>query len=179
MFRWITAGVLVTFGAQVTISFFGLWAVGAAANMGNLAWVVPVGIDVPILVFTGAALAQQRRGNKGYRWFASIFVFIMTAVSCLLNYLHGVDTYDLSTNMGRAALIVASLAPLLIFANVEVLTHLVTKAPPAPRDPAAPKRAPVKKAPAKRKPAAPKPQPEPVAEAPAPVVESDAPKFLI
>ena len=136
MFRAVTVGVFITFFAQVAISATALYLVGVELHMGTY-WsaVVPLGIDVPILVFTGAALIFKRRGRKFQRLFATFLVLLITLVSCWLNHLVHVDTVS-DTPIGQAALMVATIAPLLIYGNVEILTALVTKEVPKARVPA-------------------------------------------
>lgn len=149
MFRAVSIGVFITFFAQVAVSAKDLYLVGLELEMGDL-WsiVVPIGIDVPILVFTGAMLIFKRRGRTAMTRFAGFVVFFVTSISCVLNYLVHVDQVS-DTPLGQAALIVGTLAPLLIWANVEALSALVTKAAPAPRQTAS-KAKPKRKAPARR-----------------------------
>ena len=150
MFRAVSIGVFITFFAQVAVSAKALYLVGLELEMGDL-WsiVVPVGIDVPILVFTGAMLIFKRRGRAAMTRFAGFVVFFVTSISCVLNYLVHVEQVS-DTPLGQAALIVGTLAPLLIWANVEVLSALITKAPPAARQASTSKAKPKRKAPARR-----------------------------
>lgn len=139
MFRFVAIGVFIVFAASVTISSFGLYAVGIAQGLPpNVAWVTPVMIDVPILVFTGAALIQKRRGNRFARVFASFGVGFMTLVSAILNYLHSYYAIGIDTIEGATGTAVNTLAPVLIFMSTETLVFLVTKQAPAPRAQATP-----------------------------------------
>lgn len=147
MFYATSVGVGLVFIASVVISFFGLYAVGLAQGLPpHLAWFTPVMIDVAILVFTMAALIQKRRGNRFARFFASTGVALATIMSVALNFSHSYYTIGIHDIKSATGTIVNAIAPVFIWVTTEMLVALVTKQPPAPRDPsAARKKAPAAK----------------------------------
>jgi len=124
----------VVFLASVTISFFGLYAVGLQQGLPPyLAWLTPLVLDAAILVFTLVSLIQRRRGNKFARFFAIIAVGVVTTMSMSLNFLHSYYAVGFGTPMEIAATVVNASAPLSIWVTTEMLVGLIMRQPPAPR----------------------------------------------
>jgi uncharacterized membrane protein YgcG len=134
MFVFTAVGVGLVFASSVTISSFGLYAVGLAQGLPpEVAWVTPVMIDVAILVFTMAAMIQKRRANAFARVFASMGVGLATLLSVALNFLHSYYAVGVETLQAATGTVVNTVAPMFIWVTTEMLVMLVTKQPAPPR----------------------------------------------
>lgn len=166
---WVTvSAVIVVFLSSAAISFMGLYQVGLDQGLPRyMAWLTPVMIDSSIIVFTMAALIFRSRGRRMAMVSTRVAVGLVTVISMTLNSLHSYYAIGIDTVQSATATIVNGLAPLFIFVSTEALVTLITKQPPAKREPApapARKKAPARKPATTRAPKAPaEPRPEPSA----------------
>jgi hypothetical protein len=137
----VIAGVVLTALASFTISFTSLLAVAEwQATPEYLAFLTPLMVDLPVVVFSVATIMFRHREQRGGEWAARALAIVMTAVSSSANFLHTASVRGLDGYEDWIGASFNALAPILVLCCTEVLGGLITR-PRASQAPVARARA--------------------------------------
>jgi hypothetical protein len=99
----------------------------------ELAWTVPLALDVPVATLALASLAMKSRGRvPAARWFTAIAI-AFTVLSSAANFLYVYDHSHLADYRAWAGAIFKAFAPFITLVMTEVLGALVMRPKPTPR----------------------------------------------
>ena len=64
---WLALGLVLAIGEMVIPGVFLIWLAGAALITGVLAWFVPIGVPLQVVIFAGLAMASVFAGRNWLR----------------------------------------------------------------------------------------------------------------
>ncbi|WP_147268061.1 DUF2637 domain-containing protein [Spongiactinospora rosea] len=117
----VTAAATAVLGLLGFVISFATVASAAAPSFGRLAWIVPLGVDLGIAVFSALDIVLARLGMR-LRWLRLI-PWILTAATVYLN----IATYLSAPPVDWFAVVSHAVLPLLWVVAVEVGAHAVRK----------------------------------------------------
>lgn len=137
----VVVGTIVVALASFGLSIFGQLAVAVWQQTPSFAhFLTVIMVDAPIIVFSGGVIIFKAREQAWPEWVCRVLAILMTLVSSANNFLHTVEVGGLADYRAWIGASMNALAPILVYACVEVLGSLLVR-PKAKNTPLAKARA--------------------------------------